>query len=117
MRISEEGLRMRCEALCEWPDGEIHESDPCALDLRDARAHIATLEAERDENATEIMRLQGDVSELRAAALEEAARYMDALAHAEECHDCYDDLARSAPFHKAAKCIRALAAQSEKEST
>jgi hypothetical protein len=42
----------------------------------------------------------------RIKTREECAKEIDGLAFCEECHDCYDDLIRSAPYRRAAKYLR-----------
>ena len=56
-------------------------------------------------------------ADIRRAAFEEAAKIVDNLAFSEECHDCYDDLQRSAPYRRAAKTLRAAAAEVKDETS
>jgi hypothetical protein len=47
-----------------------------------------------------------EFSTVRADEREKCAEEVGGLAFCEECHDCYDDLVRSAPYRRAAKYLR-----------
>jgi hypothetical protein len=54
--------------------------------------------------------LAAEFAAVRRETREECAKEIDGLAFCEECHDCYDDLVRSAPYRRAAKYLRDNAA-------
>jgi len=54
--------------------------------------------------------LAAEFAAVRAEERERCATEVDGLAFCEECHDCYDDLVRSAPYRRAAKYLRDNAA-------
>ena len=50
--------------------------------------------------------LAAEFAAVRRETREACAKEIDGFAFCEECHDCYDDLVRSAPYRRAAKYLR-----------